>query len=144
MPRPRTPASVLDLTGRLKHDPKRYRDRIPEQPAAAAAVEPIGSAPRIRCLTFEEAWGEIVAMVPDGVLCHRDRAVVAETARLHMMVRNYLALDLMQGRVLPGLVDDKLSKLYQSYLAKLGLSPKDANNVAPPLASKKPARHEFD
>lgn len=145
MPAHRTPASVLDLTGRLKHDAKRYRDR--QQPAEVPGspkpeLAPLGDVPVMRMLTFAEAWAEIVSMLPDGVLRKRDRGVVMETARLHQYIRNRIVLSDLHGNPLGDTVDNATSRLYQSYLAKLGASPVDANHVDVAPAGKK--NSEFD
>ena len=146
MPAHRTPASVLDLTGRLKHDAKRYRDR--QQPAevkgsAKPELAPLGDVPEMRLITFAEAWAEIVAMIPEGVLRKRDRAMVQEAARLHQYVRNRIVMADLHGNPLHDTIDNATSRLYQSYLAKLGASPVDANHVdVAPGTGKKES--EFD
>lgn len=137
MPNYKTPLNVVQLTGRDKHDKKRYEERTPPPETEA----PIGDAPDMRLLTFEEAWAAIVDMCPEGVLRRRDRGMVMEAARLHQEIHNKVILQLMDGQHWT-VVDPKTSKLYQSYLAKLGCSPTDCNHVH--VAKKKPAKNAFD
>lgn len=145
MPAHRTPASILDLTGRLKHDGKRYRDRQQppiEKGSPKPELAPLGDVPEMRMLTFAESWAEIVSMLPEGVLRKRDRAIVMETARLHMQIRNRIVLADLHGNPLTDSVDNAMSRLYQSYLAKLGASPVDANHVE--VAPTRKPNSEFD
>lgn len=131
MPNHRTPYNVLDLTGRLKHDAKRYEDRTPPpEQDELLSIE----APELRYITFAEAWAIVVGMCPDGVLRLRDRIIVQETARLYMEINNTQVMAEIQGHPF-ALIPPAKSKLLQSYLAKLGASPTDANHVSVP---KKP------
>lgn len=136
MPNNVTPIDLARLAGRDKKDPQRYRDRE----APPESDRPVGGAPELRPITFEEAWAEILDMCPDGVLTRRDRGMVFEAARLHMQIRNATMLQLMEGKV-GAVIDTKISKLYQSYLARLGCSPTDCNHVH---RQKKPEKGEFD
>jgi hypothetical protein len=137
MAQPRTPLNVLDLNGRLAHDRKRLEGREPPP----EDDEPIGTPPQLRLLTFEESWATIVDMCPAGVLRKRDRAWVQEAARLHMEIHNAQAMAEMTGAAFAH-IHPSVSKLYQSYLSKLGASPVDANHVS---ASKgKAPSNEFD
>lgn len=133
----KTPLNVVQLTGRDKKDPGRYTDRAPPP----EMDDPIGEAPETRLLTFAEAWAAIVDMCPEGTLRRRDRGMVMEAARLHMEIHNLTTLQLLDGKQW-ALIDPKISKLYQSYLAKLGCSPTDCNHVHVP--KKKPAGNPFN
>lgn len=132
MPAHKTPLTLAALNGRTQHDAGRYEDRTPPP----EQDDPIGAAPELRMLTFEEAWAAIIDMCPEGVLRKRDRGMVGEAARLHMEIHNLRTLQLMDGKHW-ALIDPKISKLYQSYLARLGCSPTDCNHVH---VAKKPAK----
>lgn len=131
MPAHKKPTNVLELTGRLKHDGKRHQDRTGEDLTGEAISRGIGDAPAERFITFQEAWDDIVSMAPDGVLCHRDRAVVEQAARLHQQLRNHAVLVEMEGRLFVTSHTPTV-KVYMALLAKLGMSPVDSLNVQAP------------
>lgn len=137
MARQRTPLNVLDLTGRLAHDKKRFADRTPPPVDDA----PIGLEPEMRLISFAEAWAAVLDICPTGVLRKRDRLIVQETARLYREIHNAQVLADLGGEMYTQ-VPAAISKLYQSYLAKLGCSPVDANHVS--TGKTAPAGNPFD
>jgi phage terminase small subunit len=74
--RPRKPTRILELTGRLKHDPQRRR------PAEPKVDGPLGEPPGRLPAEIIPFWQEIVSIAADGVLTKADRIVVELAARL--------------------------------------------------------------
>lgn len=84
MPAPRKPTSQLALSGALKRNPGRHKDR------AAEAKPTAELGPKIPGLTELEAacWDRIIALCPPGVLKNSDEAIVELTARLWAAVKS--------------------------------------------------------
>lgn len=137
MPNHRTPHNVLDLTGRLDHDRKRFKDRAPPPVTKALSEAP----PAALTITFEEAWAMIINAAPDGVLRESDEFIVMEAARLLMIHRNSMTLARWEGNPLPPF-DNVAHKAFMAVLSKLGMTPSDISHVAP--APKPAERNDFD
>lgn len=137
MPNHRTPHNVLDLTGRLDHDKKRFKDRVPT-PATNVLSE---APPAALTITFEQAWAMIIQAAPEGVLRESDEFVVMEAARLLMIQRNSMTMARWEGNPLPPF-DNVVHKAFIAVLSKLGMTPSDITHVAPP--TKKPEANDFD
>ena len=77
MGRARKPTKILELTGRLKHDPQRRQGNEPA-PAGVFPAKPPGHLDEPQAA----AWVEIVAAVPAGVLSNADIFIVEVAAAL--------------------------------------------------------------
>lgn len=119
MPRPRKPTKVLDLTGRLKHNPKRYRDRLNEPVHNA----PLGGPPDHLPPTEREIWAELAKQLVEGVALASDRAAFETLTRLVSMER--------AGQI-QGKDRGHLLRLYQMF----GMSPSDRSRVSAPAPAK--------
>jgi hypothetical protein len=118
MARPRKPTAILALTGRLKKDPKRYRDQGRDD--EPQPVGDIGPPPEY----FDEAqrarWAEFVADCAPGVLTkHESKA---------LEVASCLAADFRRGKLkVPELA------LYVKLLVQFGLTPAARSHVKVPV-----------
>ena len=133
----RTPHNVLDLTGRLQHDKKRFEDRAPAPQTHALSEAP----PAALTIDFEQAWAMILQAAPEGVLRHSDAFLVEEAARLLMIQRNSLVMARWEGDPLPPF-NNVAHKALVATLAKLGMTPSDIGHVSAPAAPK--ADNDFD
>lgn len=115
MARPRTPTTVLELTGAYVKDPQRRRDHEP------AANGPLGEPPA----SFEadeellETWYELVELVPANVLARADRWTVELACRMMRLLRKgyFKAAEL---------------NILLSCLSRMGLTPADRSKIAVP------------
>lgn len=137
MPNHQTPLNVLDLTGRLQHDKKRFKDRAP----APQTHELNAAPPTALTLDFETAWAMILEAAPQGVLRQSDAFLVEEAARLLMIQRNSLVMARWEGNPLPPF-SNSVHKAFVAVLAKLGMTPSDIGHVSAPAAPK--ADNDFD
>ncbi len=133
----RTPHNVLDLTGRLDHDKKRFKDRAPAPVTHALSEAP----PAALTIDFEQAWAMILQAAPEGVLRQSDAFLVEEAARLLMIQRNSMVMARWEGEPLPPF-SNNVHKSFVAILAKLGMTPSDIGHVAPP--SKPKDANDFD
>ncbi len=78
MPRPRKPTGILDLTGRLKHDKKRFADRADEP----VDNDPLGEPPAAFNEVQRRLWVEVKAELVDGVGLASDRRSFGSLVRL--------------------------------------------------------------
>lgn len=113
MPAQRTPTEVLERRGSFDVHPERRRDVGPKND------RPLGPAPARLKGKQLEAWNELVAAAPAGVLTAGDRAIVELAARL-------LATS-WRARLKGG----EISQL-RGCLASLGLTPADRSRVHAP------------
>lgn len=113
MPRPRTPTPLLEATGALKHDPKRYADRANEP----RPTEPLGKAPNHLSPAQKKVWKELAAIAPAGVLTNADRWIVETTVILMTKIRSGSFTSTDTGQL-------------RQCLASLGLTPADRSRVS--------------
>lgn len=121
MGRPRTPTNVLDARGAFKKNPQRgaARENEPEPNGD------IGEPPQGITLDQHEAWKEIVACAPEGVLCKADRIALRVAATLYAeFIRN--PADMPAARI---------ARL-DSILARFGMTPADRSKVGAPKGGK--------
>ena len=121
MPRPRKPTSILDLTGRLKHDKKRYADRADEP----VDNDPIGEPPPAFNEVQQRIWRDVKAELVDGVGLASDRQSFGTLVRL---------LEKQERNDLTAAELAALIKLYTLF----GMTPSDRSRVKAP---KKNAAH---
>ncbi|MDX2061372.1 MAG: hypothetical protein SFV24_26405 [Gemmatimonadales bacterium] len=121
MPRPRKPTSILDLTGRLKHDKKRYADRADEP----VDNDPIGEPPAAFNEVQQRIWRDVKAELVDGVGLASDRQSFGTLVRL---------LEKQERNDLTAAELAALIKLYTLF----GMTPSDRSRVKAP---KKNAAH---
>jgi hypothetical protein len=123
MPKPRTPMSILALTGAISKNPARYADRLNEP----VSIAPIGDAPAAFNKARRAIWDEIVSLVPDGVLQRSDRLIVE--------LISHLVYDLRTG-------ESTIASIAQlrMALASLGMTPADRSRVsaAPQVSTNDP------
>src|SRR3990167_205184 len=77
MPNPRKPTKILSLTGRLKHDKKRFADREYEP----VNNRPLGPPPARLNAALKETWLELQGVLVEGV------ALVSDAPAFDSMVR---------------------------------------------------------
>lgn len=126
MPGIRKPLNVLTISGAVRKNPQRYRQRE----NTPADKRPIGRVPATLNDDEKTAWRDIVASDP-GVLRASDRATVEMAARLMAEVRN--------GENVP---TSRLA-LLQTILHRLGQTPIGRNYVSVPTP-RAPNRFDED
>ena len=113
MPAHRKSLQGLALSGQLRKNPGRYRDRQ-ESPIPSG---PLGDPPRGLTAREVTAWRELSSLAPPGVLTNADRWLVEVCSRLMAKMRK------------SGLGSGELAQLLQA-LYRLGLSPTDRPRVS--------------
>jgi len=86
MGRLRQPTKLLELSGAIKHDPQRYRDRADEPRPSTSIGDPPAEflgAPHAR---HRELWREFIAEAPKGVLTGCDRYLLANACRIQVLI----------------------------------------------------------
>jgi hypothetical protein len=113
MPRPRTPTAILEATGQLAHDPKRYATRLTEPKPNTS----LGTAPKHLTTAQKKVWKELSSTAPDGVLTGCDRWIVETSVILMSKIRtgNFTSTDIGHLR---------------SCLAAMGMTPADRSRVS--------------
>lgn len=120
MPNHRKPTQILDLTGRLAHDRKRYEDRANEPRDNA----PLGDPPEWLPATEREIWEQVAAQLVAGVALASDRSAFESMVRL-------IAKERRDGE-LSGPEGSRLSRLFAGF----GMTPADRSRVSvPPRAA---------
>ena len=122
MGRPRTPTNVLELRGAFKHDPQRRRDGEPE------GVGEIGEPSERLTELQREAWLEVVALCPVGVLTGSDRVFVDQIAELRALQWE-------------GSITSTDRKILIGLLGKVGMNPSDRASLS--VAPKGKPVNEF-
>ena len=113
MPMPRTPTALLEATGALSHDKKRYASRKTEPKPTTQ----LGAAPKHLSTAQKKTWKELDAMAPDGVLTGCDRWIV-ETAVILM------------AKIRTGDFNSTHIGHLRSCLASMGMTPSDRSRVS--------------
>lgn len=121
MPKPRTPASILELKGAFKKNPARRRPPEPD------GNGPIGDPPSRLSVDERKAWREVVRLAPARVLTGSDRLHVEQLARL-------MAEQWANGGDLP----TTRAKRLDSLLAKIGMNPTDRSRLEVPPEPRGP------
>lgn len=127
MARPRTSTNILALRGTYKHNPAVLRAREGEP----VPDGPIGDPPDALADDEKQAWVEVVAECPLGVMGDADRKHLEVVAKLVALSRRVPVEDMG-----PGL----LGKL-MSGLGLLGMNPSDRSRIKVP---PKAAVNEFE
>jgi len=121
MTRPRKATALLEMSGSIKKDPKRYANRADEP----RPTSPIGDPPAEFLKETKEAqtklriWHEIIADAPDGVLTGCDRMMLANACRI-------------QGAIEGGDYSAALLGQMRTYLGDMGMTPAGRSKVAAP------------
>jgi hypothetical protein len=126
MPRRRLSESLLTLHGARRKDPQRYRERSIPVPTSA-----LGEAPATFTAAERAAWAMLAACAPDRVLFKRDEPVLALAARLWASIASRPMAQVRSAEV----------ARMESLLARLGMTPSDANRVS---VGATPEPNEFD
>jgi hypothetical protein len=113
MPKPRTPSAVLEARGSFAHNPDRTREDF-----QSGAFDK--SAPEYFSPSQEDAWDEIVSLLPPSVLQATDRLAVELTARLIARFRSQDDADVSMAQVAQ----------IRTALASLGMTPADRSRVS--------------
>lgn len=121
MGNPRKPTKLLLLNGGIKHNPKRYADRLLEPKPNG----PIGAPPEGMTYEAKQAWCEIVAECPTGVLTSADRGAVEHMSILRAYCRE-------------GVMDVKAMALLLRYYTELGMTPASRSKVQVKPVEEKP------
>lgn len=87
MSRPRTDTNVLKMRGSFKKNPQRLKERENEPKPVGGLGDPPEEFNEVHNKRLLQAWHEVVAMVPPGVLTCADRIIVEMTARLIARMR---------------------------------------------------------
>lgn len=113
MPRPRTPTPILEATGALTHDSKRYASRTTEP----MPTGDLGTPPKHPTTAQKKTWKELAVTAPAGVLTSADRWIVETAVILMTKIRtaSFTAADIGHLR---------------SCLASLGMTPADRSRVS--------------
>ena len=115
--RPRTPTKVLELRGSFQKHPERRKAREREPKVSAG----LGTAPDVLDEAERSRWEEVRKWAP--WLAVTDRVIVEQTCRLWTLERK-------------GKATAAQSRLLQSNLTRLGMTPADRSRVRMP---EKPA-----
>lgn len=83
VPRPRKPTAVLEANGAFAKNPQRKRARAGEP----VDTRPIGEPPAYFDAVHVEAWHEVCAQSPPGVLGKSDALILEMTVRLLVRMR---------------------------------------------------------
>jgi hypothetical protein len=113
MPPQRKPLAVLEMNGSLKKNPKRYADRVPEEPG-----KPLGPPPEAFTLELKSIWKELAHTAPKGVL-HRSDRIAVEMAC--MVINRMRTTKIVASEF----------TLLRTLLASLGMTPADRAKIAP-------------
>lgn len=124
MPRPRKPTRILELTGRLKHNRKRYAGRQAEP----VDNDPLGDPPERLAKSLRALWTELAGSLVPGVALASDRPAFECLVRLVGRDR--------RGDLSPG---DRAHML--RLLMAFGMTPADRSRVAAP--ARRPAGNPF-
>jgi hypothetical protein len=116
MPTPRKPTAILDLTGRLRHDPQRARARANEP----VRNEPLGNPPTRLNAALQEVWREILGKLVVGVALESDAMAFESLVRMVFKERDKGELNGPDGA--------RLDRLY----ARFGMTPSDRSRVSAP------------
>ena len=121
MPRPRTPAAVLELRGAYTAHPERRREDLPGK----GEWDP--TPPQYLSEAERAAWHELVGVLPIVALSGSDRFAVAQAARLLAQVRATPAAE-------PAfrLLDESLRR----WLSELGCTPISRTKLGAKPAAK--------
>jgi len=119
MPTPRKPTKILDLTGRLKHDPKRYASRKNEP----VDDRPLGGPPGKMDEVEQRIWREVADELVPGVAVRGDRRAFGTLVKLLAKEERN---DLMAA--------DR-SQLVTLY-TRFGMTPSDRSRVSAPPKKK--------
>ncbi len=87
MPRQRLPMAVALASGAVEKDRKRYANREGELDRVAQ-MGPLGPPMEDLTDTQKRIWEEVVAKVPEGVLCYSDRFIIEFIVRLQEKANN--------------------------------------------------------
>ena len=102
MPARRKPLHILEATGALRKDPKRYLGRVHE---TAWPADPIGDPPDCLDENMKAIWHELLSEAPEGLLRRSDTAHVELTVRL--LARQRITPEQIEERIA-----DELRELY--------------------------------
>jgi hypothetical protein len=89
MARPRKPTALLELTGALRKDPQRYRNRANEPRPTTAIGEPPADFLRpdsSLAARHLRIWHELIEQAPPGVLTGCDRAILVSACRIQAAI----------------------------------------------------------
>lgn len=115
MPRQRKPTTILDLTGRLKHDKKRYQGRKDEP----VVNGPLGGPPDRLDPNQRAIWLEIQGELVEGVALASDRQSFELLVRL---------VDRCRRNDLDGAGLAMMGRLFVAF----GMTPADRSRVSAP------------
>lgn len=113
MPRPRTPLLKAIATGRVQHDPKRFKNRIEPKPNG-----PLGAPPAWMTATEKKAWETFSTELVWLNKSHRSLIEIAAKLRAKVMVGDDLGV--------------KGLNLLRQCLGQMGATPADASKVVMP------------
>jgi hypothetical protein len=114
MPRPRTPLVKAKATGRVLHDPKRFKNR--KEPPSQG---PLGKPPKwMKSATQIEAWSTFADELPWLNHSHRALAGIASDIRGKLMAGEDVSVN--------GL------NLLRLCLSQMGATPVDASKISSP------------
>lgn len=121
MPAQRVPTAKLKLRGAFKRNPKRAAARAHEPKA-----RPLNGRPPKGLKPKEvEAWNDLIADAPAGVLTSADRCILELTAALLAKRRT-------------GALNGFLAQQLRACLASLGMTPADRSKVSAPGGNQPP------
>jgi hypothetical protein len=121
---------VLEITGRLKHDPQRRHEREP------IPSGPLGAPPAYFTPALEEIWAELTRETPAGVLTSADRWIVEIACGLMLKFRDVGLIPQV------GMTGAELTQLI-GCLARMGLTPADRSRVGVPTEREQDAFAQF-
>ncbi len=134
MPMPRKPTNILEMTGALKKNPKRYQDRANEPKNLNAIRKP----PAHLSKDEKAAYREIIKLSIPGVLGEADTLAVEMAACLLVKCRGQYVVD---GKIVPAMATEQ-SQFFK-YLNQFGMSPADRSKISVPKKTESSAWDEL-
>ncbi len=132
MPMPRKPTNILEMTGALKKNPKRYKDRENEPENINAIRKP----PAHLSKDEKAAYREIIKLSIPGVLGESDALAVEMAACLLVKCRGQYEID---GEIIHASATEQ--NQFYKYLNQFAMTPADRSKIS---VQKKTEHNPFD
>src|SRR6266849_4945928 len=113
MPHPRTPTTKAQITGRVMHDPQRYRNRTEPQVKA-----PLGDPPKWMNAKQKAAWNVFRREISWLNFSHRSLVEIASFVRASVMAGEEMSVASLN--------------LLRQCLGQMGATPSDFSKIAVP------------
>lgn len=121
MARPRKSRRELELTGAIKKNPQRFRDRFANRKSHGQ----IGAPPKWMSVEEKRAWREFVRIAPPDSLTVADRIALGDMCRIWA---RYVEFGENLGGKSKGVPARSMTRL-KDYLARFGMTPLDRTKL---------------